>query len=50
MGKYLNGYPDTSAPNYVPPGWDEWDSPSGGNPYSEFNYTMNEKQGRSRSG
>ena len=42
MGKYLNGYPDTAAPNYLPPGWDDWNSPAGGNPYSEFNYTMNE--------
>jgi N-acetylglucosamine-6-sulfatase len=42
MGKYLNGYPDTAAQNFVPPGWDEWDSPSGGRPYSEFNYTLNE--------
>ena len=42
MGKYLNGYPDTAAQNYVPPGWDEWDSPAAGNPYSEFNYTLNE--------
>jgi arylsulfatase A-like enzyme len=42
MGKYLNGYPDTAAPNYVPPGWDDWNSPAAGNPYSEFNYTMNE--------
>ena len=42
MGKYLNGYPDTAAPNYIPPGWDDWNSPAGGNPYSEFNYTMNE--------
>ena len=42
MGKYLNGYPDTAAQNYVPPGWDDWNSPAAGNPYSEFNYTMNE--------
>jgi N-acetylglucosamine-6-sulfatase len=42
MGKYLNGYPDTAAPSYVPPGWDDWASPSGGDPYGEFNYTMNE--------
>ena len=42
MGKYLNGYPDTAAPNYVPPGWDVWNSPAAGNPYSEFNYTLNE--------
>jgi len=24
MGKYLNGYPNGVAKNYVPPGWDEW--------------------------
>jgi N-acetylglucosamine-6-sulfatase len=42
MGKYLNGYPDSAAPNYVPPGWDDWNSPSGGRPYTEFNYTLNE--------
>jgi N-acetylglucosamine-6-sulfatase len=42
MGKYLNGYPDTAAPNYVPPGWDDWVSPAAGNPYSEYNYTLNE--------
>jgi arylsulfatase A-like enzyme len=42
MGKYLNGYPDTAAQNYIPPGWDDWNSPAGGDPYSEFNYTMNE--------
>ncbi len=43
LGKYLNGYPDTVAPTFVPPGWDEWDSPtSGGNPYSEYNYRLNE--------
>ena len=43
LGKYLNGYPQTVAPTFVPPGWDEWDSPtSGGNPYSEYNYRLNE--------
>lgn len=43
IGKYLNGYPNTVAPTYVPPGWNEWDSASkGGNPYSEYNYTLNE--------
>jgi len=27
----------------VPAGWDEWDSPtSDGNPYSEYNYRLNE--------
>jgi N-acetylglucosamine-6-sulfatase len=43
LGKYLNGYPDTVDPAFVPPGWDEWDSPtSGGNPYSEYNYRLKE--------
>jgi N-acetylglucosamine-6-sulfatase len=42
LGKYLNGYPQTVDPTFVPPGWDEWDSPNGGNPYAEFNYRMNE--------
>jgi N-acetylglucosamine-6-sulfatase len=43
LGKYLNGYPNTApSPSYVPPGWDEWYSPSAGNPYSEYNYTLNE--------
>lgn len=46
MGKYLNGYmggPGSAsdvAPNYVPPGWSEWDV--AGNGYPEFNYTLNE--------
>ena len=42
MGKYLNGYPRGVSPTYVPPGWDEWDSPARGNAYSEFDYTLNE--------
>ncbi len=42
MGKYLNGYPPASNPAYIPPGWDEWYSASAGDPYGEFNYTLNE--------
>jgi arylsulfatase A-like enzyme len=42
FGKYLNGYPNTVAPSYVPPGWDAWSSSSKGNAYGEFNYTLNE--------
>jgi N-acetylglucosamine-6-sulfatase len=42
FGKYLNGYPNTVAPSYVPPGWDTWSSSSKGNAYSEFNYTLNQ--------
>jgi arylsulfatase A-like enzyme len=41
-GKYLNGYPHTVAPTYVPPGWDDWASPSAGNPYAEYNYQLND--------
>ncbi len=42
FGKYLNGYPDTADGFYIPPGWDEWYSPISGDPYSEFNYGLNE--------
>lgn len=42
IGKYLNGYPNTTSDTYVPPGWTEWDSSVKGNPYSEYNYTLNE--------
>lgn len=42
LGKYLNGYPQEGAPDYVPPGWDEWASPVAGNPYGNYNYTLNE--------
>jgi hypothetical protein len=38
----LNGYPDTASNSYVPPGWDTWASPTAGDPYSEYNYTLNE--------
>lgn len=41
FGKYLNGYPATASQTYVPQGWDEWDSPVSGDPYSEYNYTLN---------
>ena len=44
IGKYLNKYPDTAAQTYVPPGWDEFDSAVAGNPYSEYDYTLNENQ------
>jgi arylsulfatase A-like enzyme len=27
---------------HVPPGWDEWDSPSGGTPFNELGYELNE--------
>jgi hypothetical protein len=40
--KYLNGYPAGVLPTHVPSGWTEWYSPVAGNPYSNFNYVMNE--------
>ncbi len=42
IGKYLNAYPDSVSNTYVPPGWDEFDSASIGDPYTEYNYTLNE--------
>ncbi len=42
IGKYLNGYPNTVTRKFVPPGWDEWDSPAIGDPYQEFNYSLNQ--------
>ncbi len=41
FGKYLNGYPTTASETYIPPGWAEWNSSVKGNPYSEYNYTLN---------
>lgn len=42
FGKYLNEYPGSSEPTYIPPGWTEWVVPAAGNPYRNFNYTFNE--------
>ena len=43
FGTYLNGYPNTApSDKYIPPGWTEWYSPNGGNPYKGFDYTLNE--------
>ncbi len=42
IGKYLNLYPYTSKMNYVPPGWNEWDSPVHGSAYVQYDYTVNE--------
>ncbi len=40
FGKYLNGYPQVSDRRYVPPGWDTWVVPAGGEPYNQYNYTL----------
>jgi N-acetylglucosamine-6-sulfatase len=42
FGKYLNGYPNTVADTYVPPGWSEWYSPVAGTPYNEYKYSLDE--------
>ena len=43
FGKYLNRYAYGSPPTYIPPGWDEWYSPSPTGPgYNQYNYTLNE--------
>jgi len=43
LGKYLNGYPNSAEQTFVPPGWDVWASPIGGNGgYAEYNYRLNE--------
>ncbi len=42
MGKYLNGYDsDKGVGTTVPPGWSEWAVPVDGNPYTQYNYTLN---------
>jgi N-acetylglucosamine-6-sulfatase len=35
IGKYLNNYPSGAAPNYIPPGWDEWIGVTNGG-YDDF--------------
>jgi arylsulfatase A-like enzyme len=42
FGKYLNGYPDSAGSTYIPPGWDEWNTPVYGTAYHQFNYTLNQ--------
>ncbi len=44
IGKYVNGYPGgkQADPALIPPGWSEWYSSPSGDPYSEYEYTLNE--------
>lgn len=42
FGKYINYYPGSAGETYIPPGWTEWYSPVAGDPYGQFNYTLNE--------
>lgn len=42
LGKYLNGYPLSDNPTYIPPGWDRWFSPTTSSAYGSYNYTVND--------
>jgi arylsulfatase A-like enzyme len=43
VGKYMNQYPDTAVapPTYVAPGWSLWFVPNGGDPDTQYNYSIN---------
>ncbi len=41
LGKYLNGYPLTQDPTYIPPGWNEWWAPITDSAYGSYNYQVN---------
>ncbi len=41
-GKYLNAFPDAKDPMHIPAGWTEWYSPMAGEPYEQYDYTLNE--------
>ena len=41
IGKYLNGYPFTDNPTYIPPGWDEWWVPITDSAYNSYDYKVN---------
>jgi N-acetylglucosamine-6-sulfatase len=42
IGKYLNAFPDRSDLMHIPAGWTEWYSPVDGDPYTQYDYTLNE--------
>ena len=39
---FRSGYPEADDESYVPPGWDEWISPARGDPYTQYDYTLND--------
>lgn len=49
IGKYINGYGDTVAPTYIPPGWDEWAGTTREG-YSRFELNENGELVRYKSG
>jgi len=42
IGKYLNGYGGWTEPDYIPPGWVNWQALVGETTYSVYNYTIND--------
>ncbi|MBN1139968.1 MAG: sulfatase-like hydrolase/transferase, partial [Anaerolineae bacterium] len=42
IGKYLNAFPDRSDLMHIPAGWTEWYSPIDGDPYTQYDYILNE--------
>ncbi|KAB2346607.1 sulfatase [Actinomadura rudentiformis] len=43
VGKFLNGYPKTAGPTYVPPGWDAWHVPAPRRMYQQSGYQLIEQ-------
>ncbi|MFI0448437.1 sulfatase [Actinomadura sp. 6N118] len=43
IGKFLNGYPNTAGPTYVPPGWDAWHVPAPRRMYQQSGYRLIEQ-------
>jgi arylsulfatase A-like enzyme len=42
VGKYMNQYPDRDVgTRYIPPGWNLWFVPNGGDPDLQYNYSVN---------
>lgn len=50
IGKYLNGYRrEDVAPDYIPPGWDDWVVPLG-TPHHPYEYALNDNGREERHG
>lgn len=42
IGKYLNRYGQDTAENYIPPGWNSWQTTVGASTYWMYSYTIND--------
>lgn len=42
VGKYLNGYGDSSSETYVPPGWSEWYAGTSNTTQTVYDYVLNQ--------